>query len=525
MKKKLFWVVVALLVLTVIVLVVVRSLPITYKGLALPTPAQVGPDTVLPPAAWLIVGDTAVLASYGSSCYRAGLVFGPTGCGDMPAPWDRPDLAAATLPAETPAVVVIASTAIKEFQATVQPWIEGPVSVPFTTLKAESKREVSVTAFTLEPLGEAGDQLLEVSVTYNQGGASYFWRLNPAPAATATPSAIATTLPSVEIPASCAAQSEDRTPYFNLADGYCLLYPAYFRVSDVRPGLAGFYGPPLDQTSEPVFGALFILVEGPVAGRTLAQVADDYVSMNRSGEETAVTRSTATLGGEPAEIVEGPGERTGSRQVFVLHNDTVYHLGMYPVDARFPQAAPDVAAVWQAVSTSFTFLPEGFVAALSSCPDGNDQAAAYLNLIDGYCLLYPSGLGISVQVASHGVVFSGLPSEPGPVPVLIDLVIRAGKSADGRSAAQVATGYLAQYPADLAAQVVRTSITVGGQPGEMIDGVPGRTQTRQAFVVYHDRVYEITLSPYNDPAFQTRQAEAEAAWQMITASFVFVTHP
>ena len=189
MKKKLFWVVVALLVLTVIVLVVVRSLPITYKGLALPTPAQVGPDTVLPPAVWLIVGDTAVLASYGSSCYRAGLVFGPTGCGDMPAPWDRPDLAAATLPAETPAVVVIASTAIKEFQATVQPWIEGPVSVPFTTLKAESKREVSVTAFTLEPLGEAGDQLLEVSVTYNQGGASYFWRLNPGPYPTPMPAA------------------------------------------------------------------------------------------------------------------------------------------------------------------------------------------------------------------------------------------------------------------------------------------------------------------------------------------------
>jgi len=256
MKKKLFWVVVALLVLTVIVLVVVRSLPITYKGLALPTPAQVGPDTVLPPAAWLIVGDTAVLASYGSSCYRAGLVFGPTGCGDMPAPWDRPDLAAATLPAETPAVVVIASTAIEEFHATVRPWTEEPVAVPVTALKAESKREVSVTAFTLEPLGEAGDQLLEVSVTYNQGGASYFWRLNPAPAATATASAIATTLPSVEIPASCAAQSEDRTPYFNLADGYCLLYPAYFRVADVRPGLAGFYGPPLDQTSEPVFGAL-----------------------------------------------------------------------------------------------------------------------------------------------------------------------------------------------------------------------------------------------------------------------------
>ena len=186
MKKKLFWAVVALPALTVIVLVVVRSMPITYKGLALPTPAQVGPGGVLPPAAWLIVGDKAVLASYGSFCYSTRAVFGGMSCADAPAPWDLPDLAAATLLAETPAVVVIASTAIEEFHATVRPWTEEPVAVPVTALKAESKREVNVTAFTLEPLGEAGDQLLEVSVTYNQGGASYFWRLNPAPVPTLT---------------------------------------------------------------------------------------------------------------------------------------------------------------------------------------------------------------------------------------------------------------------------------------------------------------------------------------------------
>ena len=180
MKKKLFWAVVALLALTVVVLVVVRSLPITYKGLALPTPAQVGPDGVLPPSAWLIVGDQAVLASYGSFCLPV-LIFG-MGCGDYLEPRDRSDLATATLPAETPAVVVIASTAIKEFHATSQPWTERPGSAPPTMreLKAEIKRKLNMTVFTLEPLGEAGDLLLEVSVTYYRGGAGYFWRLNPA---------------------------------------------------------------------------------------------------------------------------------------------------------------------------------------------------------------------------------------------------------------------------------------------------------------------------------------------------------
>jgi len=532
MQRKRAWVLVALLALMVVVLVISRSqaLPSAYKGLTLPTPRPVeGFTEALPPPVWLIAGDKAVIGT---------LAAGGTSRGHADPAYALPDLPIASLLADAPAVIVVGSESVKSFKATVRPWSEDGRIVPLyddtaRELKAEVQREENLTVFTLESTGDAGDQLLNVNITFpvENAWAFYLWRLNPAQApkltvdqaATATPSPVATTLPSVEIPTSCVAHSEDRAPYFNLADGYCLLYPAHFRVSDVRPGLAGFYGPPLDQTIEPVFGALSILVEGPAAGRTLAQVADHYVSVNRSGEGTAVTRSTATLGGEPAEIVEGRLDAVGSRQVFVLHNDTIYQLGVYPVDEAFPQAAPYVAAVWQAVSTSFTFLPEGIVAGFSSCPDGNDNAAPYLNLTDGYCLLYPSRLGVSVQVASHGVVFSGWLSEPGAKPVMIDLVIHAGESANGRSAAQVATDYLAQYPADVAAQVVRTPIRVEGQPGEMVDGVPGRTQTRRAFVVYNDRVYEFTLSPYNDPASQTYQAEADAAWRTVTASFVFVT--
>ena len=59
-------------------------------------------------------------------------------------------------------------------------WTEGAVSVPTRELKAETKRDGNVTAFTLEPTEEAGDQLLEVSIIYNQGDAIYLWRLNPA---------------------------------------------------------------------------------------------------------------------------------------------------------------------------------------------------------------------------------------------------------------------------------------------------------------------------------------------------------
>ena len=191
MKRKTFRAIVTLLAVIGIALIVIRSLPITYKGLELPAPPQVPPDIVFPPAAWLIVGDKAVLASYGSFCIPMFIVG--VECGTMPEPWDRPDLANATLPSQTTAVIVIASTAVKEFHATVQPWTESPDSVPpiIRDLKAESRWGINKTVVTLEPLSKADDLLLELTVSYltvsfYQGSASYHWRLNPAPVPTLT---------------------------------------------------------------------------------------------------------------------------------------------------------------------------------------------------------------------------------------------------------------------------------------------------------------------------------------------------
>src|SRR3972149_10756929 len=106
MKRKIFRAVIALIALIGIMLIVIRFLPITYKGLALPRPPNNRDITMPQPApAWLIVGDEATLASYGSSCLPV-LVFG-MGCGDAPAPQGRRDLATVALPTGAQAVIVI----------------------------------------------------------------------------------------------------------------------------------------------------------------------------------------------------------------------------------------------------------------------------------------------------------------------------------------------------------------------------------------------------------------------------------
>ncbi len=342
-------------------------------------------------------------------------------------------------------------------------------------------------------------------------------------AAPPVPALTATAPPVPPAPAACAVTSEDLAPYFNLADGYCLLYPPSFRVNNLYTRIARFSGPPLDLTAAPLFAALTILIEDAAGGRTLSQVVDDYV--RQFGVEAPASRTTITIGGESAEVVEDIPGRAGSREAFVLHNNAVYHVSAYPLNDPMLEARRDVEAVWQAVTTSLTFLPPGFAEAFSICPAGSDDAAPYLSFAHGFCLVYPAQMSLSVITATNEFVLSGSPRGLGPETIAVNLVIRAGEAANGRTADQLADAYLLQFPAEQTASVTRAPVTVGGQPGVILDGVPGPRQARQAFVVYGDRVYEFALSPYNDPAFADDQAEAEAAWQRVTTSLVFVNGP
>lgn len=159
----------------------------------------------------------------------------------------------------------------------------------------------------------------------------------------------------LRVPIRCTAREEGLVSFVNSDDGYCLLYPARFRVGDIRPGIANIYGPPLDQHAlQPIATGVSILVLGSAADRTLVQIVDEHVKPY--ADQSPLTRTTAKLGGELAVVVEGVTDRVGSRQIFVIHNGIVYHLTFYPVDEAYPQAASDVEDLWKIVVASFSFL-------------------------------------------------------------------------------------------------------------------------------------------------------------------------
>ena len=156
------------------------SYPTAYNGLALPTPRPVEGFTG-PPPVWLIVGDQVIPPS---------LAAGGTEQGHFDPPAAIPNIATATLPAEVSAVVVVASESFTKFKATVRAWREDGSIVPLfddtaRELNTESQQQGNLAVFTLAPTGEAGDQLLNVHITFPIGNAwgFYLWRLNPAPGA------------------------------------------------------------------------------------------------------------------------------------------------------------------------------------------------------------------------------------------------------------------------------------------------------------------------------------------------------
>jgi hypothetical protein len=171
----------------------------------------------------------------------------------------------------------------------------------------------------------------------------------------ATPTA--TPVPPTQTPKTDCLESDAFEVYKDPDGRYCLLYPSTFKVRQEAPGQVSFDGPALDESLEPVFASLTIMDEGPAAGRAMTEIMGDYwIICNRPASKCL--HQTLTLGGEPAELVESLfGENpVGSRQVFVVHADTVYHLSLFPVDINFPQAMPDVELVWQTLLNSFVFF-------------------------------------------------------------------------------------------------------------------------------------------------------------------------
>jgi hypothetical protein len=143
--------------------------------------------------------------------------------------------------------------------------------------------------------------------------------------------------------------------YVNAFDGYCFAYPSRFELKTAPTGQPQLYGPALDSNLDPVRASMGWEVEVAVKDAQLSEIVDRYLQQFAGMDLPAITRSPIELGGEPAEMLEVVPGREGSRDVFMLHDGTLYHFMFMPSVRDFVQAKNDVEVLYNAVTQSFTF--------------------------------------------------------------------------------------------------------------------------------------------------------------------------
>jgi WD40-like Beta Propeller Repeat len=253
--------------------------------LSLPTPSPSARNEPLPPPAWLIVGDTAVLASLGGFQYTIDLGGGNLNPAtrDAGLPDASSNVARVSLPPTARAVLVIGAAGIKQVRARVQPWPPDPTgnSANERELAVSGHREGEAMVYVLEPSGAAGEQFLNVSVSFTGGihegdYADYYWRLSPAAAASqATESETVSNPPPAPggiLPAALyylGGGQEAQSQIFRLErDGKTIT-----KITDEKPASPGILAV-LEFDVSPADGSLAYIVQG-AAGNMLVQADKD----------------------------------------------------------------------------------------------------------------------------------------------------------------------------------------------------------------------------------------------------------
>jgi len=158
-----------------------------------------------------------------------------------------------------------------------------------------------------------------------------------------------------------------------------------------------------------------------------------------------------------------------------------------------------------------------------ACRPATEAETAFVDPAGRYCLLYPSTFRTG-DLTAERANFYGPPLDASVEPVFAILTIETLGSDGGRSLAAVVDDYLASsFPVGTVA-VDRQPSQWGGQPAEVLYGLPGRQPSRQAIVLHGGTVYHIVLLPY-DVTAPPALPDVENVWAVVSQSFTFLAFP
>jgi hypothetical protein len=183
---------------------------------------------------------------------------------------------------------------------------------------------------------------------------------SPAPASpqalpTATPT-IPPPTPTQQLPTptsalECPNPTEGMQLLRNDAYSYCFLYPDGYNRVDPLPYEVCLVpeGPAMACHT-----ANLMLEVEEALGRTVDQIAGEMIAGEPVLEN--VERTSLTVGGEEAVMLDGLGGQAATRRILIVHDEQLYELWFIPWDEA-GEGFEDLNMLYEAVINSFTFVP------------------------------------------------------------------------------------------------------------------------------------------------------------------------
>jgi len=302
----------------------------------------------------------------------------------------------------------------------------------------------------------------------------------------------------------------------NIGTGYCLRYPGSFYVSYTQNVGRGIHGPSL-HPNENLFGGTVIQPLGPAIGNSLDEAADARFPQ-------AATREEVEIGGSVGLLLSGFPEDVHMRAALVIYENLVYEFNNHEITGSSDEARAQASAAWENVLASFAFLPPSIAEAYSACPPAQLNTSVsytawyvpYLNVEEGYCLLFPQDHVLHYDAARRWLLIQkpdpGFNHDPGAVTLSI-----MGDQPSGGLALEALVNEVIEQQAR--GEVYRISSLIAGQEGIFVDGLYSEAGVRHIFFLYGQVFYRIVASP---TLVEERAADMEDLFRIVTSSLVFL---
>lgn len=148
-----------------------------------------------------------------------------------------------------------------------------------------------------------------------------------------------------------------------------------------------------------------------------------------------------------------------------------------------------------------------------ACPDTTADTRLLAQAGHGYCLLYPLAYKVEKPNANQTdlVVGSLLNAQDPRVSIVVE-------PAGGRTAATAADQVMADFQGF---EIERSSVSLGGVEGIVLDRLPGQEMNRRVLLVHAGLLYQLTFSPADESAGDAYTG-MEALYDTIITSFTLI---